>query len=90
MARPGSVIVHVGLLPGHDGLDVRKITLQEITVTGTYCYTPTDFRQTVAALVAKKLGTLSWLEERPLSEGQAAFQAIDGGTTPAAKIILRP
>jgi L-iditol 2-dehydrogenase len=33
MMRPGGVIVHLGLLPGNDGLDVRKITLQEIIVT---------------------------------------------------------
>ncbi len=46
MVRPGGVIVHAGLLPGADGLDVRKITLQEVTFTGTYCYTPTDFHTT--------------------------------------------
>ena len=36
--KPGGVIVHVGLLPGSEGLDVcGKITLQEILVAGTYC-----------------------------------------------------
>jgi threonine dehydrogenase-like Zn-dependent dehydrogenase len=39
IARPGAVIVHIGLLPGADGLDIRKITLQEIVVSGSYCYT---------------------------------------------------
>jgi threonine dehydrogenase-like Zn-dependent dehydrogenase len=90
MVRPGGVIVHAGLLPGHDGLDIRKITLQEITLTGTYCYTPTDFRQTVAALATGAFGTLGWVEERPLSDGAAAFAAIDQGSTPAAKIVLLP
>jgi len=90
MVRPGGVIVHAGLLPGHEGLDIRKITLQEIILTGTYCYTPVDFAQTVAALSDRRLGSLGWFEERPLSSGGAAFQAIDGGTTPAAKIVLRP
>ena len=28
--------MHIGLLPGSGGLDIRKITLQEITVIGTY------------------------------------------------------
>jgi threonine dehydrogenase-like Zn-dependent dehydrogenase len=90
MVRPGGVIVHAGLLPGQDGLDIRKITLQEITLTGTYCYTPIDFGQTVAALAQGRLGRLSWKEERSLAEGAAAFRAIDEGTTPAAKIVLRP
>ena len=46
VVRPGGVIVHVGLLPGQGGLDIRKITLQEITLAGAYCYTPADFAQT--------------------------------------------
>lgn len=90
MVRPGGVIVHLGLLPGSDGLDLRKITLQEITVTGSYCYTPADFRQTVAALAMGQFGKLRWFEERPLSEGADAFASIDAGSTAAAKIILRP
>jgi threonine dehydrogenase-like Zn-dependent dehydrogenase len=90
MVRPGGVIVHAGLLPGQDGLDIRKITLQEITLTGTYCYTPMDFTQTVAALAAGRLGPLRWSEDRALADGQAAFADIDAGATPAAKLVLRP
>jgi threonine dehydrogenase-like Zn-dependent dehydrogenase len=90
MVRPGGVIVHAGLLPGHDGLDVRKITLQEVTLTGTYCYTPADFQQTVDAIAEARLGTLSWIDQRALAEGWNAFRAIDQGTAGAAKIILRP
>ena len=89
MVRPGGVIVHVGLLPGQDGLDVRKITLQEITLMGSYCYTPTDFGDTVRALAGRQLGGLGWFEERPLAEGAAAFAAIDEGRIAAAKIVLR-
>jgi threonine dehydrogenase-like Zn-dependent dehydrogenase len=37
MVKAGGVIVHVGLLPGSDGVDVRRLTLQEITFVGTYC-----------------------------------------------------
>jgi threonine dehydrogenase-like Zn-dependent dehydrogenase len=90
MVRPGGVIVHLGLLPGLEGLDIRKVTLQEITVSGSYCYTPQDFEQTVDALARGRLGSLEWFEERPLSEGALAFQDIDAGATPSAKIILRP
>src|SRR6202790_3443308 len=62
MVRPGGVIVHLGLLPGGDGLDIRKITLQEIAFTGSYCYTPLDFRQTVAAIARGRFGKLRWFE----------------------------
>jgi threonine dehydrogenase-like Zn-dependent dehydrogenase len=89
LVRPGGVIVHVGLLPGMDGFDVRRITLQEIIVSGTYCYTPADFRATVDALASGRLGALDWFEERDLAQGIAAFQDIDAGRAAAAKIVLR-
>jgi L-iditol 2-dehydrogenase len=90
LVKPGGVIIHVGLLPGSEGFDVRKITLQEIIVAGTYCYTPLEFRQTLDAIAAGRLGPLDWIEERPLAEGPRAFQDIDAGRTAAAKIVLRP
>jgi len=90
LARPGGVIVHAGLLPGAEGLDVRKITLQEITFTGTYCYTPMDFKETLDAIIDGRFGPLAWFEERPLADGQQAFRDIDSGKLSAAKIILRP
>lgn len=89
LARPGGVIVHVGLLPGQEGLDVRRITLQEITLVGCYCYTPVDFTETVATLAAGQLGPLTWVEERPLADGVQAFRDLDAGTVSAAKIALR-
>jgi threonine dehydrogenase-like Zn-dependent dehydrogenase len=90
MVRPGGAIVHVGLLPGQEGLDIRKLTLQEVTLTGSYCYTAQEFRQVVDALAARRFGELAWFEERSLADGAGAFSAIDAGATPAAKIILRP
>jgi L-iditol 2-dehydrogenase len=90
LARPGGVIVHAGLLPGADGLDVRRLTLQEITLTGTYCYTPAEFRTVVRLLVEGRLGALDWLETRPLAEGARAVAEIDAGTVAAAKLVLVP
>lgn len=89
MVRPGGVIVHAGLLPGMDGLDIRKITLQEVTFTGTYCYTPSDFQASVEALASGDLGGLRWFAERPLAEGAEAFRSIDAGTAEAPKLVLR-
>jgi L-iditol 2-dehydrogenase len=90
MIRPGGVIVHAGLLLGSEGLDVRKITLQEVIFTGTYCYTPLEFRETLDAIASGRLGALAWLEERPLADGAQAFRDIDAGAVAAAKIVLRP
>jgi L-iditol 2-dehydrogenase len=90
LARPGAVIVHIGLLPGERGLDVRKITLQEIVVSGSYCYTMQEFRDVVDALADGRLGPLDWIEERPLLAGAAAFADIDASRVAAPKLILRP
>jgi len=89
LVRPGGVIVHVGLLPGQDGYDIRRITLQEICVTGSYCYTPQDFADALAALGAGALGALGWVETRALDDGAQAFADLDAGRVDAAKIVLQ-
>jgi len=86
----GGVIAHIGLGDGEGGLDIRRITLQEITFIGTYCYTKAEFRETAEAIFDGRLGDLGWTEERPLTDGPAAFHDLDSGTVPAPKIVLRP
>jgi len=88
--RPGGVVVHVGLMDWASEIDMRKLTLAEITLIGTYTYSTADLNATVAALHGGSFGDLSWVEERPLAEGAAAFADLDRGHTAAAKILLRP
>ena len=90
IVRPGGVIMHIGLGEGTGGLDIRRMTLQEITFIGTYTYTAQDFRDTAAAIFDGRLGPLDWTEERPLCEGQQAFEDIRAGRVAAPKIILQP
>ena len=89
-ARAGGVIMHIGLLDNDGGFDARKLTLQEITVIGTYTYTPVDFRMTVKKLYSGALGDLDWFEQRPLQDGESAFSDLLLGRSAAPKIILRP
>jgi len=88
--RPGGVIMHVGLQDWASEIDMRKLTLSEITLLGTYTYTTSDLRATVAALHGGAFGDLRWVEERPLSAGPATFEDLDQGRSAAAKILLRP
>lgn len=87
---PGGVIAHVGLGEDTGGLDIRRMTLQEITFIGTYTYTAQDFRDCAQALFDGRLGPLDWTEARPLSGGAQAFDDIRAGRVPAPKIILYP
>lgn len=88
--QAGGVIMHIGLLDSLGGLDMRKLTLQEITIIGTYTHTPVDFRMTVSKLHAGALGSLDWVEQRPLADGAGAFSDLLAGRCASPKIILRP
>ena len=88
--RPGGVIVHIGLGSAAGGLDIRRMTLQEITFIGTYTYTMQDFRDTAAAIYDGRLGALNWPEFRPLSDGASAFEDLSAGRVASPKIILVP
>ena len=88
-ARPGAVIVHIGLMDSQGDIDVRKITLQEITFIGCYTYTPIDLQTTLTKLANGALGDLEWAEQRPINEGARAFADLLAGECAAPKIVLR-
>jgi len=87
--EPGGVIMHVGLQDWASEIDMRKLTLAEISLLGTYTYTTADLRATVDALQRGVFGDLAWVEERRLDEGPQAFIDLDRGASAAAKIVLR-
>ncbi len=88
--RPGGVVMHVGLQDWASEIDMRKLTLAEITLLGTYTYTTEDLRRTVTLLSEGAFGDCQWVEARTLQEGPSAFSDLHHGRTASAKIILRP
>jgi 2-desacetyl-2-hydroxyethyl bacteriochlorophyllide A dehydrogenase len=88
--RPGGVIMHIGLQDWASEIDMRKLTLAEITLLGTYTYTTADLRATVQAIYRGDFGDLSWVDARPLSEGAQAFVDLDKGRAASAKVVLCP
>ena len=88
--KPGGVVMHIGLQDWASEIDMRKLTLAEITLLGTYTYSQADLRATVAALARGVFGDLSWVETRPLSEAPAAFADLHAGRTASAKVVLLP
>jgi threonine dehydrogenase-like Zn-dependent dehydrogenase len=87
---PGGTIVHIGLTQPSGTFNFKKLTIQEVTLVGTYCYTNDDFKKSLVILKDKKLGDLGWIEYRDLQKGSEAFQEIHNGTCVAPKIILIP
>lgn len=90
LTHPGGVIAHIGLGEGTGGLDIRRMTLQEITFIGTYTYTMADFRETAQAIFDGQFGPLDWIETRPLDAGPQAFSDLRGGKVASPKIIFIP
>lgn len=90
LVAPGGMIVHIGLGEDTGGLDVRRMTLQEIGFIGTYTYSAQDFRDTAAAIFDGRLGPLDWTEARPLAEGARAFSDLRAQAVAAPKVVLLP
>ncbi len=88
--KPGGVVMHIGLADWASEIDMRKLTLAEITLIGTYTYATADLRAAARALHDGAFGDLAWVDERPLSDGAAAFRDLHEGRSAAAKIVLRP
>jgi 2-desacetyl-2-hydroxyethyl bacteriochlorophyllide A dehydrogenase len=88
--KAGGVVMHVGLQDWASEIDMRRLTLAEITLLGTYTYTTADLRATVDAIARGVFGDMAWIEERPLVEGQQAFMDLHEGRSASAKIVLRP
>jgi threonine dehydrogenase-like Zn-dependent dehydrogenase len=88
--KPGGVVMHIGLQDWASEIDMRKLTLAEITLLGSYTYSMADLRATVAALHDGAFGSLEWLDIRPLDEGGQVFAELDKGRIAASKVILTP
>ena len=88
--KPGGVVMHIGLQDWASEIDMRRLTLTEITLLGTYTYTMADLKATVAALHRGAFGNLAWVARRPLSQGAQAFDDLHHGRIAAAKVVLEP
>ncbi|MBB3016216.1 galactitol-1-phosphate 5-dehydrogenase [Cupriavidus alkaliphilus] len=88
--RAGGVVMHIGLQAWSSEIDMRKLTLAELTLLGTYTYTMSDMHATVRALELGNFGSLEWVETRSLADGPAAFADLAAGRVAAGKVVLIP
>lgn len=91
MVRPGGRAVYIGLHDERSPLAANYLVRQEITIQGSFAYTPTDFAGALDLLAsAAVVPSAVWVEERPLSMGAAAFAGLVDGSITVAKIVLTP
>ena len=90
LAAPGGAIVHIGALPKAEALHLGRIVRHGAARVGADAPSAEDFRAALAALAAGALGSLDWVEERPLAEGWRAFRDLHAGRVGEARVVLRP
>lgn len=87
---PGGTVVLVGLHDETSLLPANYIVRQEVTLLGSFAYTPDDFKHALDLLAQGRVHPgADWLQERPLSDGAAAFAELITGNAAATKIVLR-
>lgn len=91
LVRPGGRIVYIGLHDEASPLAANYLVRQEISIQGSFAYTPADFAEAIDLLAA---GTVTpaaaWVEERPLAAGPQVFAGLVDGSIAIPKVILRP
>jgi threonine dehydrogenase-like Zn-dependent dehydrogenase len=89
--RSSGTVVLTGLHEETSGLPVADVIRREITLRGSFAYTPADFNEAVDLLARKKVHLDPWIVEAPLAEGGAWFERLCAENPGAvAKVLLRP
>jgi threonine dehydrogenase-like Zn-dependent dehydrogenase len=85
LIRPGGKVVLVGLMAMQAGLPLQRAVLQEISVQGSYMFTPAEF-----ALAARWVAQLpeAMMQCRSLSQAQQAFDDLLAGRVAQIKTVL--
>jgi len=89
--RPGGKVVWIGLHTTESPVPANHIVRSEIQITGSFAYTPADFKGAVDILAAGKVrADRIWLEERTLEACETSFAELIDNPPSTAKIVLHP
>ena len=89
--RASGTVVLSGLHEETSSLPVADVIRREITLRGSFCYTPADFSEGIRLLADQRVHLNPWIVEAPLEQGGAWFERLcaenPGGV---AKVLLTP
>jgi L-iditol 2-dehydrogenase len=88
---PGGTIVFVGAGMGRPSFDVNRVLLNEITVTGAYCYDEGGIEKALELLASGRLpvDALIEAEDVSLADMQRALEGLASGDIPS-KVLINP
>ena len=87
VATAGRVVL-IGLHEEQSTIPINPIIRREISLLGSFSYTPNIFAEALAWLSAARIELDPWLLKAPLAEGRACFERLLGQPGPVAKILL--
>ncbi len=84
----GGRVVFTGLHHEESEIQANLIIRSEITIQGSFGYTPVDFADALRWLIEGRIVIDPWLLKAPLAEGGAMFERLLSQPGPVAKILL--
>lgn len=89
--RPAGTVILSGLHEEASALPVADVIRREITLHGSFCYTPQDFQQAGELLAEGAIQIEPWIVEEPLSSGGEWFERLSEETPGSVtKVLLMP
>ena len=89
--KPGGVMMHVGLGGDKGEINMRQVTLEEISILGTYAYRHSDFEKSVSLLENYfNIDEMPWITTMSMKDGQQAFDDLISNKCSFAKVMLTP
>jgi 2-desacetyl-2-hydroxyethyl bacteriochlorophyllide A dehydrogenase len=84
----GGTAVFIGLEKGSGEIDLREAILRELSLHGSYAYTPDEFATAIELLARGRINPAGWLSSASLADGQALFAELTTPTTPRVKAMF--
>jgi 2-desacetyl-2-hydroxyethyl bacteriochlorophyllide A dehydrogenase len=88
--RPTGMLILSGLHEETSAMHISDLIRREITVKGSFSYSPQNFADALKLLVEKKIGLSPWIIEAPLEEGQQWFERLIDEPGAVSKVLLVP
>lgn len=89
LCRPGGQVVLLGMSSERSGIDFVTSIRKEHRVVMSFAYTPVDFERSLNLLKAGEIDLAPWTVEKPLAEGQQAFDQMSSAPGDTLKMVLR-
>lgn len=86
--RWGGTVVFIGLHHEESELPANYVIRSEITVQGSFAYTPADFEDALQWLGDGRAPVQPWIDHAPLDRGGDCFERLLGDPGPVVKILL--